>query len=205
MQTKITCESCGSSIGEFNSSGFYVCSYCGTQYALSFSGGIYRKRQLTKAEYALYLKKIATRLSEDERTPIDILNFLIIDSFKLITNNYEEIYFIYSYQGVKYTIVLDDLGIKKIEFPKNKTLELKKIKQDKKFMIYFISTIIALGLLSFKIDIGIVSGSSVLIILILLIRNINTKNKLVEEEKLLKKSKLAKFFSKIDLDFIEKK
>ena len=89
MQTKITCESCGSSIGEFNSSGFYVCSYCGTQYALSFSGSVYRKRQLTKAEYVLYLKKIAIRLSEDERTPIDILNFLIIDSFKLITNDNE--------------------------------------------------------------------------------------------------------------------
>lgn len=205
MQTKITCESCGSSIGEFNSSGFYVCSYCGTQYALSFSGSVYRKRQLTKAEYVLYLKKIATRLSEDERTPIDILNFLIIDSFKLITNDNKEIHFIYGYQNVKYTIVFDDLGIKKIEFPKNKTLELKKSELDKKSMIYFIGTIIALGLLSLIIDIGIVSGLSVLIILILLIRNLNTKNKLAEEEKLLKKSKLSEFFGKIDLNSIDEK
>lgn len=205
MQTKITCESCGSSIGEFNSSGFYVCSYCGTQYALSFSGSIYRKIQLTKAEYVLYIKKIATRLSEDERTPIDILNFLIIDSFKLITNDNEEIHFIYDYQNVKYTIVFDDLGIKKIEFPKNKTLEFKKSKFDKKFMIYFIGTIIALGLLSLIIDIGIVSGLSVLIILILLKRNLNTKNKLAEEEKLLKKNKLSEFFGKIDLNSIDEK
>ena len=102
MQTRIECDCCGSSMLEFNSNGFYVCAHCGTQYTGLFGGDICRKIQLTELEYTFYLKKIAVRLSEDENTPIDILDFEIVEAFKFFLNNTEEYHFKYAYLSCKY-------------------------------------------------------------------------------------------------------
>lgn len=135
---KIQCDNCGSFVENFNSTGTYVCAHCGTKYTYSVNGSFCPVKKLTRSEYNRYLKAIAKRLSKDENTPADILDFQIVDSFKMESNGATEYHFVYRYLETKYFIIFDDLGIKKIEFPKDKSVFRKQQKkqQDIFSMLY---------------------------------------------------------------------
>ena len=203
MKTQIKCESCGSSAVELNPSGIFVCLHCGTQYVESFSGSICIKKQLSEEENCFYVKRLAIKLSEEINTPVDIFDLKIIEKFKLVANNIDEINIKYSYKNIEYLAIFDDLGIKKITFPKNKTISIAKQKNDKKFLICFLVMIVLMGVLGVFIDLGIVSLLYVVIILSLLGKTLAANNKIVEEERKIKQKQMLNFLNKNNLDTSE--
>lgn len=166
----------------------------------SYDENVCSVKRLTKAEYTRYLKNIAVRLSEDENTPADILNLQIIDCFKTTSNNCTEYHFIYSYRGVKYFVIFDNLGIKKIEFPKDKTIFAKKRNNERKFLIYFIISIIFFGVLGSIIDVGIAAILGVSTVLLLLCKTLRSNNAIIEKLRAIKKERLTKFLFENNLD-----
>ena len=161
---------------------------------------------MSSADYLYYLKKIVKRLSEEERTPMDILEFKIVDKFKLITNNNIEYHFKYAYNQVNYQIIFDDLGIKKVEFPKNQTIVVKQSKNTKKFFQSFLIMIVASAIVTSFLDafsMGfnlLISVGFILLILVCLGKMINANNKIIDEEMAYKQKKMLEFFVNNNLE-----